>query len=37
MLIQDLKPNSIVQGPLFKEPVQVSVITTSNGGDLLSL
>jgi len=26
MLIQDLKPNSIVQGPLFKEPVQVSVI-----------
>ncbi|MEQ8191416.1 MAG: helicase, partial [Candidatus Eremiobacterota bacterium] len=27
MLIQDLKPNSIVHGPLFKEPVQVSVIT----------
>ncbi|HPZ08961.1 MAG TPA: DUF3883 domain-containing protein [Candidatus Eremiobacteraeota bacterium] len=26
MLIQELKPNSIVQGPLFKEPVQVSVI-----------
>lgn len=26
MLIQDIKPNAIIYGPLFKEPVQVSII-----------
>ncbi len=35
MLIQDIKPNAIIYGPLFKEPVQVSVVVSM--GDSVKL